>query len=127
MDDDPSPKKFVDLWVCPNCEVLIGIETRLENDQIQSNCLHCGIELPISEVSFLSQDLVKSLNIEVLDLFPPYIHEDIRFSWVSNKTLGLIFSIPHEELMDEIEFDMEEVIEDELAKKYNINVTIYYE
>ncbi|OLS20625.1 MAG: hypothetical protein HeimC2_36280 [Candidatus Heimdallarchaeota archaeon LC_2] len=127
MNDDPSSDEFVDLWVCPNCEVLMGIETRLEKDKIYSNCLNCGTDLPISEVSFLSQALVKSLNVEVLDLFPTYIHEDIRFSWVSNKTLGLIFSIPQAELIDEIDFDMEEIIEEKLSKKYDMNITIYFE
>ena len=126
MEDDLS-KEIVDLWVCPNCEVLIGIETRLEKDHIESNCLNCGIELPISEVLFLSQDLIKSINIDVFDLFPTYIHEDIRFSWVSNKTLGLIFSIPKEELLDEIDFDLEEIIEDNLSRKYNMNITISFE
>jgi hypothetical protein len=117
----------VDLWVCPNCEVLGGIETRIEKDHINSNCLNCGIGIPISEVSFLSQDLVKILNSEILDLFPTFLHDDIRFSWVSNKTLGIIFSVPYNELIDEIDFSIEEVIEEELSDKYQMNITVYYE
>lgn len=127
MKDDTSNEKHVDLWVCPNCEVLMGIETRVEENKILSNCLSCGIDIPISEITFLTQNLVKSLNTEILDLFPTYLHEDIRFSWVSNRTLGLIFSIPQNEINEEIDFDIEDIIEDELSKKYKMNITVYYE
>ncbi len=127
MKDNTPTDEHVDLWVCPNCKVLMGIETRLENNRILSNCLNCGTEIQISEITFLTQELVKSLNTEIFDLFPAYLHDDIRFSWVSNKTLGLIFSIPQNELLEEIDFDIEDIIEDELSKKYKMNITVYFE
>ena len=127
MTKDTSSKTSVELWVCPNCEVLMGIETRIEKDAIISNCLSCGTDIPISEVLFLSQELVRAVNKEVFDLFPTFLHDDIRFSWASNKTLGLIFSIPYNELMEEINFDIEEDIEDKLSRKYDMNITVFYE
>ncbi len=117
----------VDLWVCPHCDILGGIETRIENGSIITNCLSCGFNLKFENVNFLTENLVRELNTEILKLFPLNIHEDIRFSWVSNKTLGLIFSIPYQELIEAIEFDISEVIEDELAERYNMNITMYYE
>lgn len=117
----------VGVWVCPNCDVLMGIETRVLDDKITANCLSCGTSLNFIDVHFLSEPLVRALSNEVLTAFPDHIHEDIRFSWVSNKTLGLIFSIPIEELLEEIDFDIEEEIEDALSEKYDMNVTVYYE
>ena len=127
VDKSISKEEEIALWVCPHCEVLQGIETRVTGDKIDANCLSCGSHIPIENISFLTIDLVKSLNKEVLDLFPDYFHEDIRFSWVSNKTLGLIFSVPQAELLQDIDFDIEETIEEKLSSKYNMNITVYFE
>ncbi|MCE7735307.1 MAG: hypothetical protein GPJ54_10545 [Candidatus Heimdallarchaeota archaeon] len=116
----------VDLWVCPHCDILGGIEIRIDDGNIITNCLSCGFNLKFDEVKFLTESLVRKLNMEILQLFPTEIHEDIRFSWVSNKTLGLIFSIPYLELMEVIAFDISEVIE-ELSEKHDMIITVYYE
>ncbi|MCH8908664.1 MAG: hypothetical protein IH840_16375, partial [Candidatus Heimdallarchaeota archaeon] len=85
----------VELWVCPYCEVLQGIEITLppNSTKMQANCLNCGVSLTMEEVHFLDPVLVQQVYSYVMEKLVDLDPDEIRFSWVSNRTVGLIFEL----------------------------------
>ena len=117
----------VDLWVCPRCHILQGIEVWKSDDVLYARCVNCGVPLEIDEVQYINQELAKKIIEEVELSIPSIFHPDIRYSWVSNKTLGLVFELGLSELREEVDFDIIPFFEDVLASKYSINITVFFE
>lgn len=118
--------KEIDLWVCPHCHILQGIETTIaENNTIICNCLSCGITLPFQEVGFLTENLVRDVINYVKDCLPNDMLTHTRFSWVSNKTIGIILDYAREDLY-EAGIDPEDFV-DGIEDRFSINATLFYE
>ncbi|MHA2171524.1 MAG: hypothetical protein ACXAB7_16675 [Candidatus Kariarchaeaceae archaeon] len=119
----------VDLWVCPNCNELQGIEVYREGDQqnLQSFCVKCGISLPLNTIGFIDATLARTLINEVEKLISPDIWGEIRYSWVSHRTVGIIFELPRESVIEYSNMDIVERIEDELGEQMELMITVYFE
>jgi len=117
----------IGLWVCPQCHVLQGIEVWREVDGLRSRCVSCGVPLEPESVKFLNLDLTEQVIDEVFEVIPEFLHDYIRFSWVSNKTVGLVFEFSSHELMMEVDYDPLSYFEDEIGPKLGLTMTVFFE
>ena len=117
---------IVDLWVCPNCDILQGIEVGFLDNQLTMNCVSCGTLLDPKDVQFLDPKLVENVYRKITKILDHVPKDEMRFSWVSNKTLGLIFEIDREDVEAELEGSMDDLI-DQLEDEFKIALTFYFE
>ena len=119
--------KEIEIWVCPSCDILQGIEVWLENEELKSRCVNCGVPLSIDEVHFLNQNLVKQIILDFKNNFPGELFDLVRFHWLSNRTLGIVFEVSREEVSTYINENVAELVDKLFENKYNISVSVYFE
>jgi hypothetical protein len=105
----------------------MGVEVHEKEEQLFGNCVSCGIQLALDQVEFLSPSLSRLVIKEFEELIPEGIHQEVRYSWVSSKTVGIIFELSREEVADCMDIDLLEQFEDQMNTKYEIFLTVYYE
>ncbi len=117
----------IDLWVCPTCDVLQGIEVKKVDGGLVFNCVNCGVQLQSSQISFLDPILALTVIDYLYEKLPSEIHGDIRFTWLSNKTVGIIFEFSESEVIEIVNFDIKSLIEDEMADDLDLTTTVFFE
>ena len=115
--------KVVDLWVCPSCHVLLGIDIDFESNAF---CVSCGIKLKIDNISFLNLELVNLLQTEIKKLLSEEYHEYSRFRWLSNKTASIMVDFDEGEVIENHP-ELYTEIEDGLAELTDLFITLIFE
>lgn len=117
---------MVDVWVCPHCEVLLGIYLSRVDKKLVAVCSSCGIVLDVENVGFINPESVIKLMDEIEKIMPQELLELIRYKWLASATVGLVIEEDYDYVQSAINFDMEEVI-DELSEKLGLDITIIYD
>ncbi|MHA2504099.1 MAG: hypothetical protein ACXAE3_14665 [Candidatus Kariarchaeaceae archaeon] len=118
----------IDIWVCPRCHVLQGIEvSKDEAGNLLSRCVNCGVPLEIDEVKYINQDKASKIIDLTLEKIPAYLVTDVRFSWLSNRTLGIIFECDQADLIEDTSPEIVDFFEDEIGKEMGLTITVYFE
>lgn len=114
---------MVDLWVCPSCNVLLGIEV---NYQQKVNCVNCGIDLQFGDIKFIDKNLHINIQKRIYQKIDETFHSIIRFRWLSNKTLGIMIEQDEYEFLD-FHPQIYDELEDNLADEFGIVITLIFE
>ena len=117
---------MVDIWVCPHCEVLLGIYLSRKDKELVAVCSSCGIVLDVENVGFINPKSVIDLIDEIEEIMPKELLDLIQYKWLASATVGLVIEEDHDYVHEIINFDMEEVI-DELREKLDLDITIIYD
>ena len=115
------------LWVCNECNVLMGIDIRLSSNKLIGLCISCGVAVELSDVTFLDLDLVHKFSSIINDLFPIEFRDYFRISWMSQKTVGVIIELSHSEVEDIFDYDLKSTIEETIGDQLKLNVTTFFE
>ena len=117
---------MVDIWVCPHCEILLGIYLSRVENRLIAVCSSCGIVLEVENVGFINPKSVINFMDEIEKIMPQELLELIRYKWLASATVGLVIEEDFEYVQSVINFDIEEVI-DELREKLGLDITIIYD
>ena len=79
-----------------------------------------------NEVAFLDQALVKKVYEKITQILAHVETDEMRFSWVSNRTLGLIFELDRSDVEDGLEESLDDLI-DRLEDEFKLLITVYFE
>ena len=115
------------LWVCNECNVLMGIDIRLFSNKLIGSCVSCGVVVTLSDVTFLDLDLVHKFSSIINDLFPIEYRDYFRISWMSQKTVGVIIELSLSEVEDIFDYDLKSRIEETIGDQLKLNVTTFFE
>ena len=115
------------LWVCNECNVLMGIDIRLSSNKLIGLCISCGVAVELSDVTFLDLDLVHKFSSIINDLFPIEYRDYFRISWMSQKTVGVIIELSLSEVEEIFDYDIKSRIEENIGDQLNLNVTTFFE
>ena len=115
------------LWVCNECNVLMGIDIRLSSNKLIGLCISCGVAVELSDVTFLDLDLVHKFSSIINDLFPIEYRDYFRISWMSKKTVGVIIELSLAEVEDIFDYDLKSTIEETIGDQLKLNVTTFFE
>ena len=115
------------LWVCNECNVLMGIDIRLSSNKLIGSCVSCGVVVTLSDVTFLNLDLVHKFSSIINDLFPIEYRDYFRISWMSQKTVGVIIELSLSEVEEFFAYDIKSRIEENIGDQLNLNVTTFFE
>ena len=115
------------LWVCNECNVLMGIDIRLSSNKLIGSCVSCGVVVTLSDVTFLNLDLVHKFSSIINDLFPIEYRDYFRISWMSQKTVGVIIELSLSEIEDIFNYDLKSRIEESIGDQLKLNVTTFFE
>ena len=115
------------LWVCNECNVLMGIDIRLSSNKLIGSCVSCGVVVTLRDVTFLDLDLVHKFSSIINDLFPIEYHDYFRISWMSQKTVGVIIELSLSEVDEIFDYDLKSTIEENIGDQLNLNVTTFFE
>ena len=115
------------LWVCNECNVLMGIDIRLSSNKLIGSCVSCGVVVTLHDVTFLNLDLVHKFSSIINDLFPIEYRDYFRISWMSQKTVGVIIELSLSEVEEIFDYDIKSRIEENIGDQLNLNVTTFFE
>ena len=115
------------LWVCNECNVLMGIDIRLLNNKLIGSCVSCGVVITLTDVTFLDLDVVHKFSSMINDLFPIEYRDYFRISWMSQKTVGVIIELSLSEVEDIFDYDLKSRIEETIGDQLKLNVTTFFE
>lgn len=115
------------LWVCNECNVLMGVDIRLLNNKLIGSCVSCGVVITLTDVTFLDLDVVHKFSSMINDLFPIEYRDYFRISWMSQKTVGVIIELSLSEVEEIFDYDIKSRIEENIGDQLNLNVTTFFE
>ena len=115
------------LWVCNECNVLMGIDIRLSSNKLIGSCVSCGVVVTLRDVTFLDLDLVHKFSSIINDLFPIEYRDYFRISWMSQKTVGVIIELSLSEVEEFFDYDLKSRIEETIGDQLKLNVTTFFE
>ena len=119
--------KEVQVWVCPHCDVLQGIDVEIgEDNNFITNCVNCGVRLQMEEVHFLDPELTRKVMEDISGLLPDDFPGDIIFRWSSNKTIGIVIEGSQEEFAEYADIDTIDILEDDVAPRHGVSVTVFF-
>jgi hypothetical protein len=117
---------MVDVWVCPHCEVLLGIYLSRVDNNLVAVCSSCGIIHDVDKVDFINPKSVINLIDEIDNIMPEKLLVLIQYKWLASATVGLVIEEDYEFVQSLLDFDLEEKI-DELREKLGLDITIIYD
>ena len=115
---------MIPLWVCSSCDVLLGIDINHE-ENLKINCANCGIKYKLEEIPFLSKEFIHDLIRNVEKELPEKYHQYVCNRWLSNKTVGILIDHDEQEILDDL--DIYRIIEDDIADKLDLFITLNLE
>ncbi len=113
---------MVELWVCPACNMLLGIDV-IDN---KAYCVSCGMRLNLNDIDFIDNKYVSLVKKRIYEMISEEYHQYLRFRWLSNRTVGIMLDFDEEELMERFP-DLFEKIEDELVDELDLFITLIFE
>lgn len=120
--------KEIELWVCPSCKVLQGIDIKYNSEnELIANCVNCGVQLPVEDVKFVDPVMAKKVINKVEEITPDDFHKFIHYHWVSNKTIGVVLELPRDEIQATLDFDIVEYLEDKLGPELDLTMSVYFD